>query len=233
MIKIRKSSDRGHHKEDWLSSFHTFSFHTYYDPAHMGFRDLRVINEDRVAGGRGFGMHPHEEMEIISFVLMGELQHRDNLGNTDVIRPYELQRITAGKGMYHSEVNPLPDDEVHFLQMWILPDKHGLPPSYEIKKFPDRPYDKLILLASPDGSENSAQIQQDVRLYFGLFQEGHELDFVTDVNRHIWVQVMYGALRSETHGVTLAEGDGAAISEETALTLRAQEHSEFLVFDLK
>ena len=233
MIKIRKSSDRGLHREDWLTSYHTFSFHTYYDPAFMGFRDLRVINEDRVVGGQGFGLHPHENMEIISLVLEGVLEHRDNLGNREAIHAYELQRITAGTGIFHSEINPLPDKAVHFLQIWIIPRKQGLRPSYEIRKFPDRPFNKLITLASPEPGENSAQIQQDVTLYFGAFQKEHELDYPVDVNRHLWVQVISGSLADSKNGGILSEGDGAAISQESNIALQALEDSEFLLFDLE
>lgn len=230
MLKLRRAAERGHHREGWLSSYHTFSFHTYYDPAHMGFRDLRVINEDRVAGGRGFGMHPHQDMEIISLVLEGQLEHRDNLGNRETIGPYQLQRITAGTGILHSEVNPLPDQEVHFLQIWILPERQGLPASYEIRSFAEIPTGRLILLASPDGQDNSAVLRQDVRLHLGRLKPAQVLDHPLDPDRFAWLQVISGSL--DCNQTRLQQGDGAAISAEGGLRLQPVQEVEFLLFDL-
>jgi redox-sensitive bicupin YhaK (pirin superfamily) len=230
MIVLRKSSDRGHHREDWLSSFHTFSFHTYYDPIHMGFRNLRVINEDRVAADRGFGMHPHQEMEIISFVFEGALEHRDNLGNREIIGPYELQRITAGTGIVHSEMNPSPKKEVHFLQIWVLPARERLDPGDEIKYFPERPLNQLTTLTSPDGRENSAIINQDVILYYGLLDHQNEINYTLGRGRYGWLQVVRGSIVS--NGQKLNIGDGAAISNVEKLELIGEEKAEFLLFDL-
>lgn len=229
MITLRKSSERGHHREDWLSSYHTFSFHTYYDQAHMGFRDLRVINEDRVAGGTGFGMHPHNDMEIVSLVLSGKLEHRDNLGNTEVIGPYELQRITAGTGLFHSETNP-GSEEVHFFQIWILPERKGLEAGYEIRKFPRRPANALTLLASPHARDGSAVIRQDALIHYGQLETGHNLVYRPETGRHLWLQLVTGEL--EVLDKTLGEGDGAAISDEGSVTLAAGKNTEFLLFDL-
>ena len=230
MINIRNSSERGHHQEDWLNSYHTFSFHTYYDPDNMGFRNLRVINEDRIAPSRGFGMHPHENMEIISLVFEGTLEHRDNLGNREIIGPYQLQRITAGTGMTHSEVNPLPDKPVHFLQIWILPKRQNLEPSYQIKKLTKRPANKLTLLVSPDGREGSATLQQDVLLYLGNLQPGKTLNYSIHSGRHAWLQIVSGSLHCNGH--ILKSGDGAAISDVSDLEIRGQERAEYLLFDL-
>jgi len=230
MIRIRKSLDRGHHKEGWLESRHSFSFHNYHDPAHMGFRNLRVINEDHIAPDTGFGMHPHEDMEIITFVLSGRLQHRDDMGNVESIGPYELQRLTAGRGIRHSETNPDKEKEVHLFQMWVLPQEQGLEPGYEIRRFPERKLDALTLLASPDGRDGSAVIRQDVRLYYGALESGCGLAIPLERGRHGWLQLIRGRL--VLSGKPLETGDGAAISEEPQLRLQAEEASEFLLFDL-
>jgi hypothetical protein len=229
VITLRKSAERGQHQEDWLSSYHTFSFHTYNDPRHMGFRNLRVINEDRVSGGRGFGMHPHQDMEIISLVLEGKLEHRDNLGNREIIGPYELQRITAGTGILHSETNPAAE-AVHFLQIWILPERQGLEAGYEIRKFPLRPKNELTLLASPDGRQDSARIRQDVLLYYGHLECGTSMEYRLTKDRHAWLQIIGGAL--ECRGLSLRGGDGAAVSDEESLFLVGGKETEFLLFDL-
>jgi hypothetical protein len=230
MITVRKSQDRGHFQADWLDSYHTFSFDTYYDPAHMGFRTLRVINQDRVQAGAGFPLHPHRDMEILSFVLDGALRHKDNLGREEVIRAGEVQRITAGKGVMHSEFNPSDREEVHFLQIWILPAEKGLNPSYEKKQFEPKKSNSLQLLAARDGRDGSAILHQDVALYSGEVEAGSKVEYRLSEGRHAWIQVISGEL--ELGGQRLEAGDGAAISEERALSLAAQEKARFILFDL-
>lgn len=229
MIRIRKSAERGLGRESWLESRHTFSFHNYQDPQHMGFRQLRVINEDRVAAGQGFGMHEHRDMEIFSFVISGALEHRDNLGNRETIGPGELQMFSAGTGMRHSEYNPSTSEEVHFFQVWIFPERQGLSPGYEKKSF-ELAKPGLQLIASPEERAGAALIHQDARVYYGLLKaaETHALPLAPD--RHAWLQVVDGRLA--LNGLLLAEGDGAAVSEEDALRLQAQETARFLLFDL-
>jgi len=230
MITVRKSNQRGHHREGWLDSKHTFSFHTYYDPHHMGFRDLRVINQDRVAPGRGFGMHPHRDMEIFSLVLSGALEHRDNLGNREVIGPYQLQKITAGTGVVHSEYNPSETEEVHFLQIWVLPDREGREPGYVLGDFSAAPRNALTPILNPDGSVGAACLHQDAAVYLGRIDAGQRVGYELAAGRHGWVQVIAGELK--VNGTTLQEGDGAAISEETQLQLAAVTAAEILFFDL-
>ncbi len=231
MINIRRSAERGHFNFGWLDTYHTFSFGEYYDPRHAGFRSLRVINEDFVAPGAGFPTHGHRDMEIVTYVLEGGLSHRDSMGNGSTIRPGDVQRMSAGTGVRHSEFNPSDAAPTHFLQIWIQPERDGLPPSYEQRTFPaaDR-RGTLRLVASRDGREGSVTVQQDVRLYVGTLAAGEELTHHLGDDRHAWVQVIRGAVR--LNGTPLTAGDGAAVSQETALQLRATEAAELLLFDL-
>jgi redox-sensitive bicupin YhaK (pirin superfamily) len=231
MVRIRKASERGHFDHGWLDTYHSFSFSRYYDPRHMGFRALRVINEDRVAPGRGFGTHPHDNMEIVTYVLSGALAHRDSLGTGSTIRPGELQRMTAGTGIAHSEFNPSADEPVHLYQIWLLPEREGLEPSYEQKDFPEEERrNRLRLVASPDGRDGSLTIRQDARLYLATLDEGREVAHDLAPGRHAWLQVLRGGVALEGH--VLAAGDGAALSDERALAIRADGPSEVLLFDL-
>jgi redox-sensitive bicupin YhaK (pirin superfamily) len=237
MINIRKSSERGHARYDWLDTWHTFSFDTYYDPRFMNFRSLRVINEDRVAPGAGFPTHGHRDMEIITYVLEGSLEHRDSLGNGSVILPGDGQRMTAGRGIRHSETNPSPTEPVHLLQIWIMPDRQGLDPGYEQKRFaPEEKQGRLCLIAAPAGWKPQAggnghvSIHQDVFLYASLLRPGEQVahDFAPD--RYGWLQVARGAV--QVNGQQLSQGDGAALSQEAKVNIRASEDAEILLFDL-
>jgi redox-sensitive bicupin YhaK (pirin superfamily) len=231
MITLRPARERGHAQLGWLDSHHTFSFSDYYDPKHMGFRTLRVINEDRVAPGRGFGTHPHRDMEIISYVLDGALEHKDSMGTGSVIQPGDVQRMTAGTGVAHSEFNHSKTSPVHFLQIWILPEKARLEPGYEQKSFTtDERRNTLRLVASRDGRDGALTVHQDVALYAGLLDAEASVRHALAPGRHAWVQVARGAV--ELAGQRLGAGDGAAVSEETEVALRALEPSEVLVFDL-
>jgi len=231
MIQVRRSEDRGHVRHGWLDSHHTFSFADYYDPAEMGFRALRVINEDRVAPGEGFPTHSHRDMEILSYVLEGGLEHKDSLGTGSVIRPGDVQRMSAGTGVAHSEFNASKKEPVHFLQIWILPERKSLKPGYEQKHFSEESRQgQLRLIASPGGEEGSVSIHQDVRLYSALLGKGQTVTHALTPGRHAWVQVARGAVRLGEQ--TLKAGDGAAISEEKAITLTADAPSEVLLFDL-
>lgn len=231
MIQVRKSEERGHFDHGWLDTRHTFSFGMYHDPAFMGFRSLRVINEDVVAPGKGFGEHPHQDMEIITYVLEGALAHRDSLGNGESIRPGDVQRMTAGSGIEHSEFNASKTEPVHLLQIWIRPRKRELEPGYEQKHFDLKSSrGRLVLVASPDGAEGSVTIQTDARLYAGVLGKGQSATLELRPGRHTWVQVARGGV--EVNGTVLRAGDGAAVSDETKLVLRASEDAEMLVFDL-
>lgn len=231
MISIRKADDRGHARHGWLESRHTFSFADYYDPKHMGFRSLRVINEDRVLGGQGFGTHPHRDMEILSYVLDGALEHRDSMGTGSVIRPGDVQRMSAGTGVAHSEYNASPVDPVHFLQIWLLPRKTGLPPGYEQKTFSNEDKQgKLRLVASPDGRDGSVRVETDASLYAGVFAEGERAEHTLAPGRGAWVQVARGRVR--VNGQELAAGDGAAIADEPSVRIEGAGDGEVLVFDL-
>jgi quercetin 2,3-dioxygenase len=231
MIRVRKADERGRAERGWLSSRHTFSFADYYDPSHMGFRQLRVINEDVVQPGQGFATHPHADMEIVTWVIEGALQHKDSLGTGSVITPGEVQRMTAGTGVTHSEFNPSRTEPVHFLQIWILPERKGLPPSYEQRAFSDAERQgRLRLVASHDGREGSVGIHQDIALLTALLEPGDEVAHALRPGRYAWVQVARGSVL--LNGSPLAEGDGAAASEEDRLRLRAETPSELLVFDL-
>lgn len=230
MICIRKSADRGHADHGWLDTYHTFSFAGYFDPDHMHFRALRVINEDRIAGGKGFGTHPHDNMEIITFIIEGELEHRDSMGNGSVIRPGELQRMTAGTGVTHREFNPS-DRETLLLQIWIHPERKGLEPGYEQRFFPDlKKPGSMTLLASRDGRGGSLTIHQDVAIHAGFLADGMSVDHLIAAGRHAWIQVYSGSLI--LNGISLSQGDGAAVSEETAITISAETEAGFLLFDL-
>jgi redox-sensitive bicupin YhaK (pirin superfamily) len=229
MITRRPADERGRTRADWLDSRHTFSFNRYYDPRYTGFRHLLVINEDFVAPAKGFGTHGHSDMEIISYVLAGALEHRDSMGTSSTIRPGEVQRMSAGTGVRHSEYNPSPDEPTHFLQIWIEPERGGMPPSYEQKEFP-RDGAGLRLVASRTGREESVTVHQDVDIYRGTFGAGDEASYELKPGRHAWVQVLKGSLT--LGGVALAQGDGAAVSEEERLDLRASEPTEILLFDL-
>jgi redox-sensitive bicupin YhaK (pirin superfamily) len=231
MITVRPSEARGRANFGWLDSRHTFSFGQYHDPGHMGFRDLRVINEDRVAPEGGFPNHSHRDMEIISYVLEGALEHKDSLGNGAAIRPGEVQRMTAGTGITHSEYNPAKDSPVHFLQIWIMPESDGIAPGYEQKSYStaDR-QGRLKLVGSRDGREGSVTINQDVSLYAGLLAKGDRVKHKLAPGRHAWLQVARGAVSA--NGQWLRAGDGAAISEETAIEIIADEAAEILLFDL-
>ena len=231
MITPRPSDERGRSEHGWLVSRHTFAFADYYDPRHMGFRQLRVINEDRVAPGKGFPTHAHHDMEIISYVLTGALEHRDSMGNGSVIRPGDVQRMSAGTGVAHSEYNPSATDPVHFLQIWILPERQGLPPGYEQRNFPaEEKQGRLRLLASRDGRQGSVTVHQDVELFAALLSPGDEVVHLLRPGRHAWVQVAGGAVTLD--GTVLRQGDGAAISDQARVALRAREPAEVLVFDL-
>ena len=231
MIVRRPAAERGRADFGWLDSRHTFSFGEYYDPRYMGFRALRVINEDRVKPGYGFGTHPHRDMEIISYVLDGALAHRDSMGTGSVIRPGDVQRMSAGTGVLHSEMNPSETEPVHFLQIWLLPDERGIEPSYEEKRFStEEKQGRLRLVAARDARDGALAIHQDVDLYAGVFPAGEGTRFTLRPGRHAWVQVARGGVA--LNGTTLDQGDGAAVSDEAALDLVAAEDSEILLFDL-
>jgi quercetin 2,3-dioxygenase len=231
MITIRRSDERGHAEHGWLDSRHTFSFADYHDPKHMGFRALRVINEDRVQPGSGFGTHPHRDMEILSYVLEGGLAHKDSMGTGSTIRPGDVQRMSAGTGVTHSEANASATEPVHFLQIWLLPEKKGIAPGYEQKHFSaDSRKGRLQLVASPDGRQGSLTVNQDVAVYSGLLGANEQADVELAKGRHAWVQVARGSVK--LNGETLRPGDGAAVSAETALHLEGVTDAEVLVFDL-
>jgi len=231
MITVRRSNERGGGDHGWLNTKHTFSFSDYWDPRWMGFRSLRVINEDYVAPASGFPTHPHNDMEIITYVLEGKLEHKDSLGTGSVILPGDGQRMTAGRGIRHSEYNPSKTDQVHLYQIWILPEKKGLEPSYEQKTFPtEEKQGKFRLVASPDAKNGSVKINQDARLYVTLLKPGEEVAHTFAQGRHGWLQVAKGSV--ELNGEKLSQGDGAAISDEQKLTIKGAKDSEVLLFDL-
>jgi redox-sensitive bicupin YhaK (pirin superfamily) len=233
MISLRKAAERGHFDHGWLNTYHTFSFADYHDPRHVHFRALRVINEDVIAAGRGFGMHPHENMEIITYVLSGALEHRDSLGTGAVIRPGDGQRMSAGSGIRHSEFNPSQTEPVHLLQIWIFPDtdKQNVAPSYEQKPFPDEEKrNQWRLIASPTGEQGSVKINADAKLLVTKLASGESLPIALDPTRYAWLQMAKGA--ATLNGTALHSGDGAGITNETALTLQAAEEAEVLLFDL-
>ncbi len=231
MRQVRKASERGHANHGWLDSHHTFSFANYYDPKFMGFRVLRVINDDRVAAGRGFGTHPHKDMEIISYVLEGALSHKDSMGTGSTIRPGDVQRMSAGTGVTHSEQNANGDEPVHFLQIWIMPDEPGHKPGYAQKTFPaEEKRDRLKLVASRDGVGGSVSLNQDIRLYATLLSPGATIEHRLPIGRHAWIQVASGSI--DVDGQTLDAGDGLAVSDDPMLHLTGKVDAEVLLFDL-
>jgi redox-sensitive bicupin YhaK (pirin superfamily) len=232
MITRRPAEERGHFDHGWLDTYHTFSFAAYHDPAHMGFRDLRVINDDVVQPGRGFGTHGHQDMEIVTYVIEGALEHRDSTGTGSVLRPGDVQRMTAGRGIRHSEFNASREDRLRLLQIWILPAEPGLEPGYEERTFPAAERrNRLCALVTPDGADGTLRIHQDVSVHAALLDAGATTDRAPAPGRHGWVQVARGAVT--VNGIDLAEGDGAAVSDETSLAFTAgPEGAEFLYFDL-
>ena len=232
MLTIRKSMDRGHANLGWLNSRHTFSFADYHDPKFMGFRSLRVINEDRIQGGTGFARHPHHDMEIISYVVNGALEHEDSMGNKTVIRPGEVQRMSAGTGITHSEYNHSKSSETHFLQIWISPRQQGLAPGYGQQEIESKlAAAKFILAVSSDGRNDSIEIGQDADLYVGRLKASENLIFKIRSGRHVWIQLIRGSL-SVNGDTSLSGGDGLAVSDESQLQITAQDSAEFLLFDL-
>lgn len=232
MIYIRKAEDRGSNDFGWLKTFYTFSFNNYYDPQFMGFRDLRVINEDYIEPAKGFPMHSHRDMEIITYIISGDLSHKDSMGNGTTIRPNEVQRMTAGTGVLHSE-HSSETDKTHLLQIWILPEKENLEPSYEQRSFPvEEKKGRLRLVASRTGANGSVTVHQDVNLYSSILTRNDLVDFPIANGRHAWIQVVKGSL--EVNGETLNHGDGAATSDETLLKIMSTaDETEFLLFDLR
>jgi len=233
MINIRKSEERGHADHGWLNSYHTFSFANYYDPKHMGFRSLRVINEDRVAPGQGFGTHGHRDMEILSYVLEGSLAHQDSMGHKEVLGPNEIQRMSAGKGVMHSEFNASKTEPAHFLQIWIEPATTGTPSSYEQIAFkPEEKKGKLKLLASPKASNGASQINQDAKVFVSELGRGDSVSYDLGKNRYAWVHAVRGTVN--VNSKTLQGGDAAAVSDEPSLTITGEnaQLSEILLFDL-
>ncbi|NMM79340.1 quercetin 2,3-dioxygenase [Acidovorax sp. SRB_14] len=231
MLTIRKSQDRGHADHGWLRSYHSFSFAGYYDPAHMGFGNLRVINEDRIAPGTGFGAHGHRDMEIISYVLSGELAHKDSMGNVKGIPPGDVQRMSAGSGVVHSEFNHAAGQTTHFLQIWIEPNVSGIEPSYEQKRFPEaEKRGTLRLVASPDSAQGSVRLHADAAMYAGLFDGAETVDLALDPARKAYVHLVRGTL--EANGQALKGGDAALLENESFLRLGNAKDAEVLVFDL-
>jgi len=231
MITIRKANERGHFDFGWLNTYHTFSFDQYYDPKRMGFRSLRVINEDIVQPAHGFPTHGHRDMEIVTYILEGALEHRDSMGNGSIIRRGDAQRMSAGTGVRHSEANPSGNTPVHLLQIWILPEEQNLSPEYEEKKFSDdEKRNKLRLIVSPKGDDGSVRIHQDVKIYASVLDKGQEVDHSLANGRSAWLQVAAGSV--SVNDVALKQGDGAAVSEESSLRITANEPAEVLLFDL-
>jgi quercetin 2,3-dioxygenase len=231
MITIRPADQRGHANHGWLDTYHTFSFADYYDPRHMGFHGLRVINDDTVAAGRGFGTHPHRDMEIITYVLAGAVKHNDSMGTGSVIRPGDVQRMSAGTGVAHSEYNASSSEPLHLLQIWIEPAKRGIEPSYEQKSFARaEKQGKFRVVASPDGRAGSISIHADALVHAGLFEAGESAELNLNPERHAWVHVARGSV--SVNGKTLSAGDGAAVSQESTLRVEGLDAGEVLVFDL-
>jgi redox-sensitive bicupin YhaK (pirin superfamily) len=232
MLTIRRSHERGHFDHGWLNTYHTFSFDQYYDPRYMGFRSLRVINEDFVAPGRGFPTHGHRDMEIITYILEGGLKHEDSMGNGSIIRPGDVQRMTAGTGVRHSERNASDAARVHLLQIWILPNAENLNPGYEQKAFSEEERrGKLRLIASNDGREDSVHLNQDVSLYASILDEGAEVERLLDPSRYGWIQVARGSIA--VNGEKAEQGDGVVVVAESSLKIEARENAEILLFDLE
>ncbi len=232
MWNIRKAEERGSSNLDWLKSKHTFSFSSYYDPQYMGFMSLRVINDDRVAPGGGFNTHPHDNMEIISYVLDGALEHKDSMGNGSIIRPGDVQRMSAGTGVTHSEYNHFKEKELHFLQIWFLPDTLNIKPSYEQKTFrPEEKRGKFLLVASKNGRENSVSIGQDVDMSIALIDGKEKVTYTPQQNRALWIHLARGEVT--INGYKLLSGDGIAVINQQNLTLNHGKNAEVIVFDLK
>lgn len=231
MIQIRKAEDRGAANHGWLQARYTFSFASYHDPAFAGFRSLRVMNEDRIDPGKGFGMHPHRDMEIVTYVLEGALEHQDSMGNGEVLRPGEFQRMSAGTGILHSEFNPSTTEPTHLYQIWLQPQAQGIEPSYEQKRFEGSElHNRLRLVASPDADFGSLAIHQQTRIYLSRLQSGAAVTHELETARHAWLQVLRG--RVDLNRQSLGTGDGAAVSEESSLRIQATDHAEILLFDL-
>lgn len=231
MFQIRRATERGHGAHGWLDTWHTFSFSDYHDPAHMGFRSLRVINEDWIAAGQGFGTHPHRDMEIVTYVLEGQLQHRDSMGNGEIIHASEFQHMTAGSGITHSEFNPSPSAPTHLYQIWLFPRQKGLKPTYSQRVFPaPEKRNRLRVVASPDGADGSLTIQQDARIFLGEWDEKAVLPHRFEPGRHGWLQVLRGTVRLGEH--ELGAGDGVAISDEPSIEIHGGQPGEVMLFDL-
>ena len=231
MLTLRHSNQRGHFNHGWLNTYHTFSFDQYYDPRYMGFRSLRVINEDFVAAGRGFPKHGHRDMEIVTYILDGALKHEDSMGNGSVIQPGDVQRMTAGTGVRHSEFNGSADEPVHLLQIWIIPNADNLQPSYEQKAFTvEERQNQLRLIASHDGRDGSVSVNQDVSLFASILDSGKSVEYPIDQKRYGWLQVARGTV--EVNGEQANQGDGVVVVAESSLTIRAAEPAEVLLFDL-
>lgn len=231
MLTLRKSDERGHVDHGWLDARHTFSFASYRDPHHMNFRSLRVMNEDVVAPEKGFGTHAHKDMEIVTYVLEGALEHRDSMGNGEVLRPGEFQRMSAGTGITHSEFNPSATESTHLYQIWLLPERTGIEPSYEQKMFSaDERHNRLRLVASRDANEGSLLIHQDARIYLSTLDRGHSVRHELLPQRHAWLQVLRGSV--SLNGSELQTSDGASLSNETVLTIEANDDAEIMLFDL-
>jgi hypothetical protein len=231
VISVRKAADRGHANHGWLDTYHTFSFSTYQDPNHMRFRTLRVMNEDFVQPGQGFGTHPHHDMEIVTYVLEGALEHKDSMGNGEVLRPGEFQRMSAGTGITHSEFNPSDTEPVHLYQIWLFPERKGIEPSYEQKHFPEAErQNQLRLVASRYATDGSLLIQQDARIYLSSLDEGRQVSQKLAPGRHAWLQVLRGSVT--LNGQSLETSDGAAVSNEMTLDISAQQPAEIMLFDL-
>ena len=230
LIKIRRANERGHADHGWLDSYHSFSFADYYDPEHMGFRSLRVINEDRVQGGQGFGTHPHRDFEIVSYVVSGALKHEDSMGHAAVMKAGEVQRISAGTGIAHSEVNNSPVEPVHFLQIWLLPSRKGVKPDYAQQSFANAPTNILTLACSPDGHSKSIKINQDAELFIGKLAPNGKINHPIQESRGAWIQLIEGDLA--LNGNKLSAGDGAAVEDEKELLLSSDKGAHFLLFDL-
>lgn len=231
MIRVRRSHERGYADHGWLKTSHTFSFATYQDPHHVRFRALRVMNEDVVAPGQGFGTHPHHDMEIVTYVLSGALEHRDSMGNGEILRPGEFQRMTAGTGIEHSEFNPSPIEPVHLYQIWLFPERKGIEPSYEQKAFPVAEREnRLQLVAARHGEEGSLMIHQDARIFLANLSLGSSVTHMIEPGRHVWLQVLRGSVTLPA--VTLEAGDGAAATDEPSLTITAGAAAEIMLFDL-
>lgn len=231
MLQLRKSQDRGHANHGWLNSKHTFSFAGYYDPKHMGFRSLRVINEDKIKGGTGFGAHPHNDMEIISYVVKGGLKHQDSMGNDTIIKPNEVQRMTAGTGVVHSEYNASPNEDAHFFQIWITPKARGQDPGYGQKSFEkELESQKLVHVISQDGKDGSISINQDADMFISRLKTGDDLTYSIRKNRGVWIQVVKGQLTINDQNVIA--GDALSFENEDDLKVKATKESEIIIFDL-